>query len=80
MSWTLLSGDLRDTILEQAAFDAAGRAHFDLVTGSPPYFAPDPQLQPRCYESTGCLFERCGGVEEYIAAAARLLVSEIPTV
>ena len=78
LRWALLSGDLRDPALEQAARAAAGEAPFHLVTGSPPYFVPDPQQQPRCFESTGCLFERCGGVEEYLAAAARLLVSEVP--
>lgn len=46
---------------------------FDLVTGTPPYFAPHLAGQPGCIETAGCLFELRGGVEEYCSAAARYL-------
>jgi tRNA1(Val) A37 N6-methylase TrmN6 len=60
-------GDLRDRSI------LAEEPCFDLITGTPPYFAPGtanesarPQLGP-------CRFEHRGGVEDYCRAAARLL-------
>jgi hypothetical protein len=46
---------------------------FDMVTGTPPYFAPHLSGQPGCIETAGCLFELRGGVEEYCIAAAKYL-------
>ncbi len=60
-------GDLRDpTSLPE------GRV-FDLVTGTPPYLAPGTAHESPRIQWAGCHLEQRGGVEEYCAAAARLL-------
>ena len=46
---------------------------YDLVTGTPPYFPPSTAVTPACHETSGCLFELKGGVEEYCKAASRYL-------
>jgi tRNA1(Val) A37 N6-methylase TrmN6 len=46
---------------------------FELITGTPPYFAPHLPAKPGCIESTGCLFEMRGGVEVYCHVAAKHL-------
>ncbi|RYE92149.1 MAG: methyltransferase domain-containing protein [Myxococcales bacterium] len=65
----VIHGDLREV-------DPAALGRFDLITGSPPYFPlgtgvlpPDPQRQ-------ACRFELRGGVEDYAAAAGRLLADD----
>jgi len=63
---TVHHGDLRyDSVL-----DAAGTG-FDLVTGTPPYFAPDAALQAEDEQRAFARIEYRGGVEAYVAAAAR---------
>jgi tRNA1(Val) A37 N6-methylase TrmN6 len=46
---------------------------FDMITGTPPYFPMQAGQHPGCLETTGCLFEARGGVEDYIIAAAKQL-------
>lgn len=59
---------------EQLPLISASYPHgFDIVTGTPPYFAPHLSGQPGCIETAGCLFELRGGVEDYCAAAVRYL-------
>lgn len=62
-------GDLREevTVLE--------RNRFDLVTATPPYLAPGTATASRDPEIAACHLERRGGIEEYVAAAARLLAT-----
>lgn len=55
------------------AHAAAPTGCFDLVTGTPPYFAVSAGGLPPHEESARCLFEYRGGVEGYAAAAATLL-------
>jgi tRNA1(Val) A37 N6-methylase TrmN6 len=58
-------GDLRDA--------ARVAETFDLVTGTPPYFAAGEGVEPTHAQSASCRFEHRGGVEEYCEAAARAL-------
>jgi tRNA1Val (adenine37-N6)-methyltransferase len=63
----LRHGDFRDpTVLPE-------HAAFDLVTGTPPYFTPGRAMASRRAQCGPCRFEERGGVEDYCAAAARLL-------
>ncbi|PKN55187.1 MAG: SAM-dependent methyltransferase [Deltaproteobacteria bacterium HGW-Deltaproteobacteria-14] len=55
-------GDLRD-------FD--GAHGFDLVTGTPPYFPPGSAVQSDAVQKGPCRHEHRGGVDDYVAAAAR---------
>jgi tRNA1(Val) A37 N6-methylase TrmN6 len=48
-------------------------AVFDLVTGTSPYLRPGTATEPRGIQRGPCHFEQRGGVEEYCAAAARLV-------
>lgn len=48
----------------------------DLVTGTPPYFPVARGGLPPCEESAACLFEVRGGVEEYCAAASRIMAPD----
>ncbi|MBI2895300.1 MAG: methyltransferase domain-containing protein [Deltaproteobacteria bacterium] len=61
---SVLDGDLRDS----AVLPSSDR--FDLVTGTPPYFAPGTGGRHACGP---CCFEQRGGVEDYCLAAARWL-------
>ena len=62
-------GDLRDTgVLPEASV-------FDLVTGTPPYLPPGTAHASARTQWAGCHLEQRGGVEDYCAAAARLLAS-----
>ena len=47
--------------------------HFDLITGSPPYFPLDAGVLPSDAQRRDCRFESRGGVEAYVAAAATYL-------
>jgi tRNA1Val (adenine37-N6)-methyltransferase len=60
-------GDLRDPVcLPEPGL-------FDLVTGTPPYLPPGTAHASRRAQWAGCHLEQRGGVEDYCAAAARLL-------
>jgi len=52
--------------------DALGTG-FDLVTGTPPYFPPDAALQAEDEQRAFARIEHRGGIEAYVAAAARTL-------
>jgi tRNA1(Val) A37 N6-methylase TrmN6 len=65
---TVLDGDLRDAAV------LPGDARFDLITGTPPYFVEGTVSEVPQREN--CRFERRGGVEDYVASAARWLSSE----
>jgi len=60
------AGDLRDATLLPAAA-------FDLVTGTPPYLTPGTATESTRVQVGPCHVEHRGGIEEYCAAAARLL-------
>lgn len=63
----LLHGDLRDV-----ARDLPG-ASFDLVTGTPPYIPIGHGLVSDKAQRGPCCFETRGGIEDYCAAAQRLV-------
>lgn len=46
---------------------------FDMITATPPYFPMTCGAAPANIESTGCLFELRGGVEDYCLAASKQL-------
>jgi tRNA1(Val) A37 N6-methylase TrmN6 len=60
-------GDLRDT----DAFEPGET--FDLVTATPPYLRPGEAIESRRVQWGPCHFEHRGGVDDYCAAASRLL-------
>lgn len=60
----IVQGDLRDASL----IDTLGS--FDLVTGSPPYFAPDSGTHCADAARAAAHFELRGGIEDYARAAA----------
>jgi tRNA1Val (adenine37-N6)-methyltransferase len=62
----LREGDLREAELEPV---------FDLVTGTPPYFAEDEGVVSTLPQRGPCRFETRGGVEDYVAAGARALAA-----
>jgi tRNA1Val (adenine37-N6)-methyltransferase len=59
----ILDGDLR--ILD-------GEARYDLITGTPPYFPRGTGPESEKAHAAACRFEHRGGVEDYLAAAARV--------
>ena len=61
-------GDLRD-----AALLSSLGSGFDLITGTPPYFAPDAALEAEDEQRAYARIEYRGGIEAYVAAAAPLL-------
>jgi len=63
----IVAGDLRD----EALVGSLGR--FDLVTGSPPYFAPDSGTLCKDPSRAAAHFELNGGIEDYAQAARRAL-------
>jgi len=65
---TIHHGDLRD----DAAIAALGR-DFDLVTGTPPYFPPGAASDAMDEQRAYARIEYRGGVEAYVATAARVL-------
>ncbi|KAJ1449572.1 hypothetical protein M885DRAFT_622413 [Pelagophyceae sp. CCMP2097] len=63
---SLIEADLRGVSgLDEGAFD--------IVTGSPPYFAPDAAVASEHSQKAHCRLELRGGLEEYCAAAARFV-------
>ena len=61
-------GDLRDpAVVPEGAI-------FDLVTGTPPYLPPGTSRESLRVQCGPCRIEHRGGIEDYCAAAARLLV------
>jgi len=68
---SIQQGDLRD----DAQLDGAAPP-FDLVTGTPPYFPPDTALGAMDPQRAAARIEYRGGVEAYIAAAARVLSAD----
>jgi tRNA1(Val) A37 N6-methylase TrmN6 len=67
---TLLHGDLREVTRSWAH----GRC--DLVTGTPPYLPPGTALASPDPQRAAARIELRGGVEDYLAAAARVLAPE----
>jgi tRNA1(Val) A37 N6-methylase TrmN6 len=65
--FTLYHGDLRDPSI------LANEAPFDLVTGSPPYFPPGTATEPGHPQAVPARMEVRGGIEDYAAAASRIL-------
>jgi len=63
----VVAGDLRDGAL------VASLGRFDLVTGSPPYFAPGAGTLCEDPARAAAHFELAGGIEDYAAAASRAL-------
>ena len=60
-------GDLRDSgVVPEGAV-------FDLVTGTPPYLPPGTGRESARVQCAPCRIEHRGGIEDYCAAAARLL-------
>lgn len=66
----VLVGDLRDPAVLPA------ERRFDLVTGTPPYFPPGEGRKEPVAERAPCRFEHRGGVEAYLAAAARWVTDD----
>lgn len=66
---TLWLGDLRDRF----ALERLPHAPFDLVTGTPPYFAPDAATPSPDPQRAAARVELRGGVEDYLRAAALVL-------
>lgn len=67
----LVHGDLRDPTL----LAATGKAAFDLVTGTPPYFPPGTATRSPDPQRAQARHEVRGGVEAYVSAAARALAA-----
>jgi len=65
--FTILHGDLRDPNL------LASEPPFDLVLGSPPYFARGSAVEAEHPQAVGARITTRGGVAEYEAAAERIL-------
>lgn len=65
-------GDLRDpAALDRLVSDNGGR--FELVTGTPPYLPKEQGTLPPDAQKAHARFELRGGVEAYVAAAARVI-------
>ena len=60
----ILDGDLRELALP---------GPFDLITGTPPYFPRGTGTESELPHAMPCRFELRGGVEDYLAAAAKVL-------
>ncbi|UJR84839.1 tRNA1(Val) (adenine(37)-N6)-methyltransferase [Sandaracinus amylolyticus] len=60
----LIHGDLRTVALEERG---------DLITGTPPYFDPKKSSPSTDSQRTYARIEMRGGIEDYVAAGARLL-------
>lgn len=66
-------GDLRDADLCDRAREAVAAGGFDLVTGTPPYKKPGTATPSPDPQRAHARIELRGGVEAYLAAAARML-------
>jgi len=60
----LIEGDLREVEIE---------GEFDLITGTPPYLAPHSASPSTDDQRTYARIEMRGGIEDYVAAASRVL-------
>jgi tRNA1(Val) A37 N6-methylase TrmN6 len=60
----IVDGDLRDVALDGC---------FDLVTGTPPYFPRGTGTESEKPHAAPCRFELRGGIEDYLAAATRVV-------
>ena len=69
----VLHQDLRDFNPKECKYCKEEMLVFDVITGSPPYFKGHLLGQPGSFQSAGCIFELRGGVEEYCAAAYRIM-------
>ncbi len=67
----IVDGDLRDGLDGLGTADAP--AQFEVITGTPPYFPRGTGTEPVHAHAAPCRFELRGGVEDYLAAAARAL-------
>jgi tRNA1(Val) A37 N6-methylase TrmN6 len=67
----VVEGDLRDP----AALESRA-APFALITGTPPYFPRGEGVESDRPQRGPCRFEHRGGVEDYVAAAARHLAPD----
>jgi len=63
----IIDGDLREVVAD------LGEERFELVTGTPPYFPQGTGTESEKPHAAPCRFELRGGVEEYLAAATRVL-------
>ncbi len=63
----ILDGDLRTAALPTGV---------DLVTGTPPYFPRGTGVESAKPHAAPCRFELRGGVEDYLAAAARIVAAD----
>lgn len=68
-------GDLRDEAIV-AALVGAAPGGFDLVTGTPPYFPEGTALDASDEQRAYARIERRGGVEAYLATAARVVARD----
>lgn len=66
-------GDLRDAALVDRARDELAPKGFDLITGTPPYKKPGTATPSPDPQRAHARIELRGGVEDYVAAAARVL-------
>lgn len=69
----ILDGDLRELTLATLGAPGAPAAPFELVTGTPPYFPRGTGTESAKPHALPCRFEVRGGVEDYLAAAARVV-------
>lgn len=68
----IVDGDLR----AGAGAGVGGDGAFDLITGTPPYFPRGTGTESSHPHGAACRFELRGGVEDYVAAAARALAPD----
>lgn len=66
----LIHGDLRDPAVHA---DALSDGRFDLVTGTPPYAPPGTSVPSPDSQRCFARVEMRGGIEDYLAAAAKLV-------
>lgn len=65
--------EARVSVVEQDLRDFECDHHFDLITGSPPYFPASQAIASDHSQKAHCRLELRGGVDDYCAAAAQLL-------
>lgn len=65
--------EARVSVVEQDLRNFESDRQFDLITGSPPYFPASQAIASDHSQKAHCRIELRGGVDDYCAAAARLL-------